>query len=177
MNRTLTLTLAAASLFTLAAVPAQAALVNYNFVVSVDSGPFASRSYSGQFSYDAAQTPGGNAFGDTTFSLASFSFIFEGSSFSLADLVPGAPLLWTLPVGEAPGLDGAIASIAFTPGGSGFAPGFAYDRGRGVAGFGSVSYALQTAGVPEPASAALVLAALLGLGAAARTRRTRRSAP
>jgi hypothetical protein len=170
MNRNLTFVLAAAGFATLAAAPARAALVNYNFVVSVDSGPLASHSYSGQFSYDAAQLPGSNAFGDTTYSLTSFSFDFEGSSFSLADFLPGAPLLWTLPVGETPGLDGALAAIAFTPGGSGFASGFAYDRGRGVAGFGSVSYVLQAGRVPEPASAALVMLALLGLGAALRRR-------
>lgn len=169
MNRTYSLL--AAGLVSLAgAFSAQAAVVNYDFVVSVDSGPLAGHTYNGQFGYDAAQTPGTNPFGDTTFVLKSFDFLFEGHGFSIADF--GAPdtLLWTLPAGEAPGLDGVLDEIGFVPGGGGVGPGFAYDKGAGVAGFGSVRFSERAAEAPEPTSAALLLVALMGLSLSARRR-------
>ncbi|MBI3367038.1 MAG: PEP-CTERM sorting domain-containing protein [Burkholderiales bacterium] len=169
MNRTLLL--AAAGLVSLAgALPAQAAIVNYDFVVSVDSGPLAGHSYNGKFGYDDAQAPGTNPFGDTTFVLSSFDFTFDGHGYSLADF--GAPdaLLWTLPDGEKPGLDGAQAEIGFVPGFGGDDPAFAYDKGAGVAGFGAIVYSVHVA---EPSSAALMAVALLGLSLGARRRQRR----
>ena len=158
MNRYVISTFAAAALLTIGQIgPAQAALVNVNFTVGIDSGPFKNRSYTGRFAYEGSQTPGRNIFGETTFALASFSFVFEGLTANLTSF--NTPTFWTLPQGEIPGLDGTAPTFTFNAGLGGFAPTFAYDRGQGVAGFGTVVFA-PAISLPEPATAALVLVAL-----------------
>lgn len=158
----------------LAATPAQAALVTYDIGLTVDSGPLGGQAFGGQFSFDDAQLPGTNLFGDTTYALSSFSFTFGGQAWSLADVAAGSALLWTLPAFGGPaGLDGVFNLFSFVPGG-GFDPFFTYDFGQGGAGTGALAYTLADAGtLPEPAGLALVCAALLALAAARRARRGR----
>ena len=114
----------------------------------------------GNVAYEGSQTPGRNIFGETTFALASFSFVFEGLTANLASF--NSSTFWTLPQGEVPGLDGTAPTFTFNAGLGGFAPTFAYDRGQGVAGFGTVVFA-PAISLPEPGSLALALSALVVL--------------
>ena len=161
---TLTRLAVAAAFAVLAPLAAQAAIVTKDFSVEATSGEFLGSFFSGQLSYDDALS-GSNAFGDTTYELTAFSFDFGGSTYTLADLGSPVDLLWTEPLGAEAGLDGAIGPISFLPGDGVFGPTMTYDFNdpRRAPGGGDVIYRDAPTGVPEPASLALVAAALLGL--------------
>lgn len=165
--------LGVAALFAaLAPLAAEASIVAKDFSVEITSGEFLGSFLTGQLSYDDA-LPGTNPFGDTTFELSSFSFAFDGTTYTLSDLASPTDLLWTEPAGAEAGLDGFIGPLTFLPGDGVFGPTLTYvlnDPQRADGG-GDVTFRDAPTGVPEPGSIALACTALLGLGAARRARR------
>ncbi len=110
---------------TLSFLPAaNAALVEYTFVVTPDSGPLDGQSFGGSFSYDDAVTPGVGFGGEDLFALGSFSFNFNGVLYSLADLFSGYAAVDAGGFGE---LDAGASTFSMLPGFGGVAPFFAYD--------------------------------------------------
>ena len=109
---------------------AHAAIVEYSFQVAIDSGVLAGQNYAGSLSFDDAQAPGMAVIDAPTFVLTSFDFSFEGTAYTMADF-PGDALLWAMPAGETPGLDGGTGPFSFQPGLFGQAPSFAYTGARG----------------------------------------------
>lgn len=140
---------------------AQAATVTVDFSVSGVAG-----SGSGFFRFD--DTSGSpNAFGETEYSLSSFSFSFGGSTYDLSDLgsawvvFDGSTLL---------GLDASADMFSFVPGVGGQDPFLVTARATAT-----VAYDVRNPQpVPEPGSAALVLLAAGALWAGRRRVTARR---
>jgi hypothetical protein len=175
MNRTFVRT-ASAFGFTLAALTAApgawASVVNYDFVVAIDTaGSLLGQTFNGRFSFDDAQTPTPGFNGEDLFALSSFSFDFNGTSYDLLDLSYGDA---AFDAGQLLGLDAGAPLFSFVPAAGSFAGSFAYDFGRGNAGFGTLAYrVVDNNQVPEPATGWLMAIALLG-AAGARSLRARR---
>ena len=149
----------------LAGAAANAAIVRYDFTVTIDgaaTGPSlpGGQTYLGSLAFnDSLGMPG--LPGETAFDLTAFSFDFNGMVYSLPDLFFGQAIKNnTMFVGA----DVTADVFSLVPGDGSFDPFFAYDLGGGDAGFGSVVYVLNVAEVPEPGSAVLALAGLALLG-------------
>jgi hypothetical protein len=170
MNKLIRKTLLAALL--LAALPAaQAAVQNYNFNGTLDSGAYSGQNFSGSFSFDDAGLSGV----DTEYSnLLSFNMSFLGSAFSLANATPFANLDVTYVNGAFLGVsysaDTTSLGFSLTPGYDHVSTAFlAYTTtaGSGIGGAGSLAF---TQAVPEPESYAMLLAGLGLMGCVARRR-------
>lgn len=148
-------------LFWLAAIagstPAAAAVVTYDFTVKATSGPLASQSYSGSFSFDDAAPPSLGVGGESLYALSSFDFEFGGVSYLLTDLDTGDA---AFDGGTFLGLDAGNAVFSFLPAIGSLPPAFLYVIGSPQqAGEGDVTYR-----VPEPAApllAAMAMGAML----------------
>jgi len=166
MNKTLRNTLIAALLF--AAIPAQAAIQNYNFSGAMDSGFYNNQSFSGSFSFDDVGLTGT---GLELVNLSSLNLSFLNSVFGQADAVVTPDVAFQ--DGVLLGLEWTVEQpqLQFT-----FVAGFAdasdafiaYDTPLGFSGAGSVTYAVATAPVPEPETYAMMLAGLGLMGFSAR---------
>ena len=150
------------ALATLLPLPAQAALMNYQFTVQNDTnGTLANQSFAGSFSFDDASfTTDGS---ERLYTLTGFSFGFKGTTFGVLDLVDPKAILIN---GQLLGLSAVHAldpRFVFTRGfGAALPAGFAYDdNGRDSS--GTVRFErISTTDVPEPATIALFAGALLG---------------
>lgn len=140
---------------------------SFSFTGVTDSGPLSGASFGGLFSYDDSALP---ANGDVL--LDTFSMTFAGQSYALASTTGIASAVFA--GGSFVGLsilDLSAADPGVRPNYS-FAPGFfafnesyfAYEAANAMGGFGSYT----VSAVPEPWSAALLLAGLLVVGRRAR---------
>lgn len=132
------------------ASPLQAATIQYEFDVNIDSGSLVMQTYSGSFSYD-----------NLTAMLSAFSFSFDGLVYDETD----DPLAMVAESG--PNFLGLIYSVDGSPSNPSFSfvPGisdlgeayFAYDPNSnlGVGGFGSIVYNNLNPPVAEPVPAPL----------------------
>lgn len=146
---------------------AQAALINYTG--QADFGPLAGETFSGSFSY---ADPAAGFEGPVD--LLSFTLEFAGQTYTLAtaDSTPVAQFIGGVFVGvDYADTDSGLPKVTFTAGFSELSQAFMiYDNGGDMgAGFGTFE-SFTDGSVPEPASAALLLAGL-GLAAVARRRR------
>jgi hypothetical protein len=155
----------AAALLALSALafvpPASAAIVNYDFSVAITSGPLASQTFSGSFSFDDEKLMPGIS-GEDLYELKSFEFDFDGKTYTLADLAYGDA---AFSGGAFIGLDAGNATFTFLPAIAPLLPAFLYEIAAGP-GDGNVVFNR----VPEPASGLLLAAAF---GAMLRHRRRR----
>ncbi len=151
---------AIAGFMTLNHHPVEAAIISYDFDVAIDDNgtSIANQTFSGSFSFDRAQIPDSNFFGDDLFAIASFSFNFNGTNFNEADIFLGNAVFSGT---EFLGLELDTDLFSFVPGdGDLFEPSFLYDLGNSDVGSGEVSYTQ----VPEPVISFSYLV-VLGLGA------------
>ncbi|WP_018412289.1 hypothetical protein [Methyloversatilis thermotolerans] len=168
MNRTLVAALAFGAL--MSGAPAQAAVQNWTFSGSFDSGVYAGASYSGSVSFDDAGVLGA---GQEWIALDGFSISLLGHSFSLAD---------ALGLAEAAFFDGSFVGVSYSvndaaeplfsmiAGYAAIEDAFiAYDSANGFSGAGSLLFAP----VPEADGWMMMLAGLCGMGVIARRRITR----
>ena len=164
--------LAAATLAATLSAPASAALVRYDIVEGVLGG----QNYDGSFVFDDAAPVGVNFDGFPLYELLSFTFTHGGTVYTpdLTDFVASS-YGWVSPTdGSEQGLDAQFSDFLFMPGWggalaiAGSAASLAFDDGR-LPDVVDISYRLvDSTSVPEPASLALALTALLGMGAALR---------
>lgn len=159
--------LAAATVASIGLAPlAHAAPVVVNVSTDAfDAGSLAGQTLTGQLSYDDATLD------DTTawLALSSFSFTVNAQTYTLA----GTDLdnaVATFTDGLLTGVDAYISDALDFTFVSSFGPPFVYYQNGNDTGAANLSFRAETATVPEPASYALVLAALGG-GLFARRRR------
>jgi len=163
-----------AALFS-AVLPAQAAIVNYNFDGAIESGEYAGRGFTGNFSFDDA----GLTNSDTEFfNLTSASMTFLSTTFNETNFTFDAPAA-VFKNGVFSGLDWSFDSTTPNVGFSFIAGSIddsdayvAYDTSSGSAlsGTGSVNYS-AVAAVPEAETYAMFLAGLGLMGFVARRKR------
>ena len=162
--------LAVAALLSAGTVQADAL---FNLAGLTDSGPLANEAFSGNFAYDASAVAADFS-GDML--LTQFTLLFAGQSYTLAsaDAAPTAAfadgIFLGLSYADADSGDAALRpNVALVPGFFAFdgEAYLTYESAGAAGGFGSYSISA----VPEPASAALLLAGLGLVGAAARRRR------
>ena len=159
--------LSALAISILAAAPAPAAVVDFEFTVDIGSGTLVGETFAGSFSYEGNDVGG---VGDEFVDLLSFEFDYQGIGFGVDDAIAEAVFF----DGEFLGLSyivGFPAPVSFS-----FIPGFfsvdeaffAYEDPFGD-GDGSIAYAQ----VSEPSALWLLVIGLaaLSLGLAARRRR------
>jgi hypothetical protein len=149
---------------------AQAALIEYSFTGTLDSGLLSGESFNGQFTFDDSGFANSGLQG---LSLSSFALNFHNTSFNAgnADTTP------TVDYQDGTFLGLSYTNSLFDPGFSlvsGFTNSseayFAYTPTNGNAGFGSLSFTNLTA-VPLPAAIWLFGSALAGFGAINRRKR------
>ena len=169
ITRTLTSLGLALALTTLANT-AHADIVNYSFSGTIDTaGPLLNQDFSGNLSYDDAQTPAPGFGNEELFDLTSFSLSFNGTTYGLSDLDYGFAVV----DGLFTGLDAGSALFAFLPASAPIDASFAFDLGQGNAGNGSVSFVARDPNpnnVPEPATSALLAIGLLATAARRKAR-------
>lgn len=170
---------AAASVFSFAPV-AQATPVNYDFTVQATSGGLTGAPESGSFSYESTSiVPGGTNTAKNL--LTSLGFAFNGIAYDATTANTG--FLSFNAAGELVGFSFGsncfVGICRLRPGNESWLVdpnGFAYTgqlpNGRFTAGSGSLTYALASVSVPEPATLGLFAlgALMLGLFAGARRR-------
>ncbi len=169
------LTLAAAAAISF--VPtAGATPVNYNFMVSVTSGPLAGNAENGSFSYDSSSIVP-NGFNSASGLLTAFNFNFDGTTYDASTANTG--LLGFDSAGKLTSffISSSCPLCTFAPGTDNFtvAPGslgFLYSTTASTDyGVGDVTYSLAGVSVPEPGTLGLFGFGLLLLGGVAMRRR------
>jgi len=163
----------------LLAVPAQAAILTYDFSFNATGGSLAGNSYNGSYAFDDALAPTATIGSVSQYALSSFDFSFNGETFSAAD-DPGAYVAFDPAFSNPLGIS-YIATINSTT--ISFAEGFfdiseqtfyAEDALANVLAQADASEITTTASpsaVPEPGIGLSLLLALGGLSGVGLTRR------
>lgn len=166
MNTTLRSTLLV--LATAVVLPAQAAIQNWNFSGTLESGAYAGAVFSGNARFDDAVLTG---IGEEWIALDAINLTLLGQSYSTieAAAVPEAAFVDGAFVGLGYVVEAGDPKFALIAGFASLADAyFAYDTSTGLSGTGSLSFAPA---VPEPEGWALMLAGLIGVAGAARRAR------
>ena len=152
----------------LAAAPAAADVIDFEFTVDITSGGLVGDTFAGNFSYDGTEVAGVD---EEFVDLLSFEFSFQGISFGLDDAIAEAAFF----NGEFLGLSYIVdfpapVSFSFVPGFFGVDEAFfAYESTFGD-GEGSIAYVQ----VPEPSTLVLFVVGLAVLLSRVRPRRRER---